>query len=245
MNPIYYFVMMLAPLIGGLGGIYMSKGDRSLLKIFMAFSGAYLFSVSVISLIPEIYEKIPGKIAGIGILAGFLIQLVIEQFSHGVENGHIHEGKNNHLHQHDHSLPLGIFISLSFHSFLEGMPLGGIVFSDPKTFFTLLGGISLHEIPASFALMTVFRHQIGNPKKTLIWLFLYSIMAPAGALLAFNFKQMAFPASYMSVLMAVVVGFFLHISTTILFENSENHLYNKIKLLAIGVGVSLACIMQF
>lgn len=242
MNPVFYLIMIAAPLIGGLGGIYISKGDRNHLKIFMAFSGAYLFSVSVISLIPEIYEKVPGKYAGLGILAGFLIQLVVEQFSQGIEHGHIHDEKN---HTHKHTLPLGIFLSLSFHSFLEGMPLGGIVFSDPKTFLGLLGGIALHEVPAAFALMTVFRNQLGKPIKTLPWLILYCLMAPMGAVTANLFNQNAATASYMHLLMAVVVGFFLHISTTILFENSENHLYNRMKLLAIAVGVSLACFMQF
>lgn len=235
--------MISAPLLGGLGGIYISKGDRKILKIFMGFSGAYLFSVSVISLIPEIYEKVPGKYAGLGILAGFLIQLVVEQFSQGIEHGHIHDSKHDHAHKH--GLPLGIFISLSFHSFLEGMPLGGIIFTDPQTFFGLIGGIALHEIPASFALMTVFRHQLGKPNKTIPWLILYCLMAPCGAFVAHLFGENEMTAKYMHMVMAVVVGFFLHISTTILFENSENHLYNRMKLLAIAIGVALACAMQF
>ena len=41
-------------------------------------------------------------------------------------------------------------------------------------------------------------------------------------------------------LMVIVAGVFLHISTTILFENSDNHKFTRYKLLAIGIGVGLA-----
>lgn len=225
---------------GGLGGIYIHRGNRNLLKVFMAFSGAYLFSVTVLSLIPEIYHQVEAKPAGFAIIGGFLLQLVFEQFSKGVEHGHLHD----HGHSH-HKLPLGIFISLSLHSFLEGMPLGGIYFSNQRTFWSLLGGIALHELPASFALMTVMRHETGSAFRALRWLFIYCFMAPAGALTAQALSISGLGTDTMPLLMAVVVGFFLHISTTILFENSENHLYNKIKLLAIALGVTMACLMQF
>jgi small basic protein len=45
---------------------------------------------------------------------------------------------------------------------------------------------------------------------------------------------------YMSYLLAAVVGMFLHISTTIIFESSENHKFNFVKLLSIIFGVALA-----
>jgi hypothetical protein len=40
--------------------------------------------------------------------------------------------------------------------------------------------------------------------------------------------------------MAIVVGIFLHISTTILFESSEGHKFNFQKLIAIALGSVLA-----
>jgi hypothetical protein len=44
----------------------------------------------------------------------------------------------------------------------------------------------------------------------------------------------------MSILLAIVVGMLLHISTTIIFETSENHRFNFAKLIAILLGVSLS-----
>jgi hypothetical protein len=47
----------------------------------------------------------------------------------------------------------------------------------------------------------------------------------------------------MNLLLAIVVGMFLHISTTIIFEASENHRFNLVKLLSIIVGVTLAILI--
>ena len=43
-----------------------------------------------------------------------------------------------------------------------------------------------------------------------------------------------------SIILAIVVGIFLHLSTTIIFETSENHKVNLIKLLSILSGFALA-----
>ena len=40
--------------------------------------------------------------------------------------------------------------------------------------------------------------------------------------------------------MAIVIGIFLHISTTILFESSEGHKFSSQKILAIIVGSVIA-----
>jgi hypothetical protein len=45
-------------------------------------------------------------------------------------------------------------------------------------------------------------------------------------------------------LMAFVVGTFLHIATTILFENSEEHRFSRNKVLAIIGGVCLAALVS-
>ena len=41
-------------------------------------------------------------------------------------------------------------------------------------------------------------------------------------------------------LIGLVIGVFLHISTTILFENNESHTYGRYKLVAIVIGLVVA-----
>jgi zinc and cadmium transporter len=50
-------------------------------------------------------------------------------------------------------------------------------------------------------------------------------------------------APYFSAVTGVVVGIFLHISTTILFESTENHRFNALKFATILLGVVAAWLL--
>ena len=45
---------------------------------------------------------------------------------------------------------------------------------------------------------------------------------------------------YFNKVMGIVIGIFLHISTTILFESSADHKINKRKMLAVLLGIGVA-----
>jgi hypothetical protein len=62
-------------------------------------------------------------------------------------------------------------------------------------------------------------------------------MAPIGLFLADYFK---FLYEIQQELMAIVVGIFLYISTTILFEINKDHKFNAVKLISIMVGFAVA-----
>jgi hypothetical protein len=52
--------------------------------------------------------------------------------------------------------------------------------------------------------------------------------------------QFANPEQYFGVVMALVVGIFLHIATTIIYEADKSHKFNLGKMMAIIVGFTLA-----
>jgi zinc transporter ZupT len=105
-------------------------------------------------------------------------------------------------------------------------------------------GIALHELPAAFALMSILQSE--HIKKQTVWilLFIYASMAPLAVLLSQSALGYL-PHEYYSYILAFVAGIFLYISTTILFENSENHKFGGFKLAAIMVGVGLALLIHF
>ena len=138
-----FLVLFFCAFFGGIA-IFLVKSDKSqLLKLILSFSGAYLFAITVLHLIPDAYSGTDKAEIGIFILIGFLLQIFLEQFSEGVEHGHIHK------HHDSHVFPWGIMISLCLHGFLEGMPLA----RDQNN--ELIFGISLHHIPAAFALASI------------------------------------------------------------------------------------------
>ena len=238
MNFFIYISVFLSVVVSGMS-VLLIKINQKTLKLILSFSGAYLFAICVLHLIPEIYSS--GDLSvGYFILAGFLFQILMEFFSEGIEHGHIHE--HNH---HEHAFPFTMMIALSVHSFIEGMPLAGNFQATSNGYNNnqLLAGIILHNIPIAIALMIMLTQSNIKKQTAVFWLLVFALMTPLGIFTAQMIGENLLDiASNFNKLMAVVVGIFLHISTTILFESSENHRFNLIKFLVILLGCGVALI---
>ena len=109
MNPITYLVLFSSVIFGALIVRFFKAQSENRLKLLIAFSGAYLFAITVLHLIPEIYHtNTDGRYIGLFILTGFFIQIILEHFSQGIEHGHTHlQG----------SIPLSMLLGLCIHAF--------------------------------------------------------------------------------------------------------------------------------
>lgn len=227
-----FILLILSVVISGLSVLFIKISGKNL-KLILSFSGAFLFSISVLHLIPEIYSTGTEHI-GIFILIGFFLQILLEFFTEGIEHGHIH------VHKHSHGvMPYTMMAGLCIHSFLEGMPLSN---TDSHTHNSLLTGIVLHNIPIAMALMTMLLHSDIKKQKALMLLIIFALVTPLGTLtsIAIGENVIGNFSAYFDKIMGVVVGIFLHISTTILFESSENHRFNLIKFIVILLGAAFA-----
>lgn len=231
-------MLILSVYVGGfLVQSLQEKQNGQLIKLLLAFSGGFLLSIGFIHFIPELYEESDTSI-GYFILIGFLIQLLLEIFSGGIEHGHVHH--------HGHGkFPLAILLALCAHAFLEGIPLGGqlnghalATSHEHGNDHSLLIGIVTHRIPVAIALTTLLI--ASGVKKLNVWLGLtiFAVVSPLGMWI--GMQEIDFKNLDINALLAIVVGMFLHISTTIIFETSENHKFNFIKLFTILAGAGLA-----
>jgi zinc transporter ZupT len=228
-----YLFLFLSVIISGISVLYINISSKNL-KLLLSFSGAFLFAISVLHLIPEIYSSSTANI-GAFILIGFFAQILLEFFSEGIEHGHIHIHKHDHAH---HAFPYAMMIGLSIHSFLEGMPLA----SGTESHQSLLTGIILHNIPIAIALMTMLLQSHISKPKAIMWLVVFALITPLGSFTSYAIgaNMIGGFSIYFDRIMAVVVGIFLHISTTILFESTENHRFNLIKFVVILLGAAVA-----
>jgi zinc transporter ZupT len=221
-------VLFFAAIAGGAISLFLFKaGSTGRLKLVISFSGSYLLSICLLHLIPDIYtNNTPG--IGIYILAGFFLQVLLEFFSGGIEHGHVHVHK-----EHMEVIPVALLLSLCVHAFTEGMPLGGQMEHKHNT---LLLGIVLHKMPIAFVLMAFMSKAKIATSKALAILIAFAAMAPLGVFVGSEVQSLI----SMEKLLAVVVGIFLHVSTTILFESTDNHRFNIQKIIIIIFGASLA-----
>ena len=226
MNTLTIVLLLSSVISGAIIVEFFSVQRNKNIQLLLTFSGAYLLAVSVLHLIPELFISNTSNNIGIFILAGFLIQILLEYFSQGIEHGHFH--KNN-------AIPFSVLISLCLHALLEGIPLGGQLHDHAHN--ALLTGIVLHKLPVSIVLMTFFLKSNIPKKRSYILLLLFAIMSPLGVLAGDLFTTLA---NYHNEIIAIVIGIFLHISTTILFESSDGHKFSIQKVLAIIVGAFIA-----
>jgi zinc transporter ZupT len=211
------------------------SGDN--IKLLLAFSGAFLLALTLFHLIPEVYER-ESKYTGLFILCGFIIQILLDFISKGVEHGHVH--KEDFLSQ---SFPYAVFVGLCVHSYLEALPLGTITtgmqqINSSNFKNNLFLGILIHNIPISVALTGVLIDFFKNQKKALVWLLIFSSAGPLGILtsVVLSYTNTEFSSNFEPIILSVVVGILLHVSTIILFESSDKHKFNTKKLLVIFFG---------
>jgi len=229
-------VLFLTPLLSGLL-IYLVKNFKSAnFKLLLVFAGAYLFGITVVHILPELYrENERVELIGLFVLIGFFVQQVIEFLSSGIEHGHIH------THEHHGRSAIVLLLALCVHAFLEG----GMLVETPGGHYdsnTVLLGIALHRAPAAFALMTVLVAQLHSRMRALPYLVGFSLAAPIGLLLSTYFVHTeTLSETGLIFLYALVCGNFLHISTTIVFESSPEHRFNA-KKLAVAVFGALAAV---
>jgi len=227
--------LILSTLIGGLS-INIFPNLRNNLRFPLIFAGSYLFAITIIHIIPELYSisSNPSRI-GLFVLIGFFLQQLLEYFSSGVEHGHVHTHK---------AISKGgrfsIIMALMLHSLLEGTLLThASPFHEKHESHSLLIGIILHKMPAAFALMATMS---GLGKKALVLLVLFSVASPIGLLLS---DYILVSEDGLLIMFAIVCGSFLHISTTIFVEASPDHHFGLNKILISISGALLAILAEY
>ncbi len=209
-------------------------------KLSLVFAGSYLFSITIIHLIPDLYQSgMNTLLIGASILLGFFLQQVLEYFSSGIEHGHLHVKSD--AHHHRTSSAFTVLFALSIHAFMEGTILSTSLLAGQKSNAMLLG-IIFHKIPAAFALMSVLLCYL-KKHQALPLLLVFAIATPLGLWMSTEGVQNEWISpKALAILFALVSGSFLHISTTIVFESSPTHTFNFKKLL-VGVAGALSAVV--
>ncbi len=250
-----YLALVFAIVLAVVTVLSLRLDEARHIKMMTAFAGGFLITLTVLHLLPELYSADihdhghdhgpdhgggvpPHLYLGALILIGFFTQVALDTISIGVEHGHSHS--HTHHDHHEHSgpcrFPWGIMIGLCLHALVEALALGHHEHhhdQDSRSF--LLWSIVVHKYPAAVALLGMLLQSGMKRGRALFCLTVFGAMAPLGLAIS-SFTTLA---AYSRELTALVIGIFFHISTTILFEGSENHRFNGIKALAIAAGVGL------
>ncbi|MDD4068527.1 MAG: ZIP family metal transporter [Bacteroidales bacterium] len=239
---IAYLALFLGSLLSGIGVMVFNKSSKRTLKLITVFGGAFLFAVCFVDLIPSMFEPhahsdcehsdhsiLP---VGVFILVGFLIQLLLEQLSHGAEHGHIH----NNEEKKSLVSSIMLLVGVSIHAFLEGFP----IVSNGEPNVAMITGIIIHNIPLSIILVGAFLQSGLSKGKSLMLLSVFAVMAIIGSLLNQNLEILH---PYQNIILGLVVGILLHVSITTLFDSEESHEYNLTRFLIVILAFAIVILL--
>lgn len=236
---IHSIILILSVLIGSSLVWVINQKKTQWLKIMLSFCGGYLLSICMADIMPVLYENqdVAGQV-GWFVIVGFLLQLFLDFLSGGIEHGHFHHSHEDRTGK----VPYTVLIGLLIHAFFEGLPLSNQL--GDHTLSTLVWGIALHNLPVSIVLLTLlFERKIKSSTISII-VIVFALATPLGMLCSSYFFGSEDLSAYQYYALAIVVGIFLHISTTILFETDKNHRYNFMKISVIVAGILLAGLMH-
>ncbi len=219
-----YFLLFAVVIAGGLIAYFIKDLKPQYIHFLLSFSGAYLLSIIVFHILPDVYA-VPDKKIGVFILLGILFQLFLEVFSHGAEHGHQHAFLKK--------TPWLVWISLCIHAFMEGLPINSGDHFHSSYFYAIL----VHKLPISIILTTLMISAGYSLRKILLLLSIFAAMSPLAAWLG---HELTFLKEYEAYINAFVAGILTHVGTTILFENEHSHDFKIRKFLVIIIAMVLA-----
>ncbi len=225
-------LLILSVIAGVLLGKYFGKKEK-LAKNLLILSAGFLITICLNEVFPQVYTAEEGSSLGIFVIAGVLLQMILEALTKGFEHGHFH-------HHNDHNiLPVALMVGLFIHAFIEGIPLA----NEEHELSPYLLGIVFHNLPISF-ILGAFLFNRNEGKSTMSYpsiliVALFALASPMGMLLGNYFNPDLQPY-----FLAIVGGIFLHISSVIIFESNKNHNIDWTKIGLVILGVSLALIMH-
>lgn len=220
-----YILPFLAVSLGALFVLIGKSTVRKQLPLLLAFSGAFLLATTITAVFPEVFVHGNGHIS-YWVLAGIMVQIALENLTKGAEHGHIHAHGNS-------SLSWALVIGLSLHAFIEGFPIA--------QHQELLWAVAIHKLPIAMLLVAALWKTKSSMMRKFSILIVFGLMTPLG-----SFCNVIIPElrPYAINITALVAGAMLHISTTILFESTENHKFNLPKVLVILFGLGLVALLH-
>ncbi|GLR15394.1 ZIP family metal transporter [Portibacter lacus] len=238
-----YIALFASAMIGGAIGVYLDQQkSKQYLQFILPFSGAFLLGIVVLHMLPEVfYENEGAHLMGVFILGGFLLQNLLEFLSRGVEHGHIHAKKD-----HNKLYILSIMVGLCAHAFIEGLPVAQAAMvhaghGHTESFIgrPYLWGIVAHKLPAAIALSILLLASEVKKSAMFLLILIFALMSPLGTFVS---ELTAITAETQRAILAISIGFILHIATTIIFETDTNmhHSISYRKLLGVILGFGLA-----
>jgi len=170
---LFCLIFIAVSLTGGLLPL-VKDWSTTHLRLFIGFAAGVLLGTAFVHMIPEVV-KVQGTNIGSLLLVGFLGVYLLEKLLmlHPCE-----------VHKEHQRLGMVAYLGFSFHNMLDGLALGSSLVIPqlaPAVFFAIIA----HKFPTTFSLTSILLFRRYSKRAVVLFLGLFSLTAPVGAILAF------------------------------------------------------------
>ena len=185
--------------------------------------------------------------AGLALLAGFMLMLVVESmgFGHDLHEEHHHDdSREDHIH-HPSSAPsrgkglaTRIAIGLSIHALTDGLAMGAALTTNSISLTVpLMLGIVMHKMPAAFSLSAFSQHSHGNVRRTWKELTVFSLATPVALFTTWRIMG-ALDRYWLGLAVLTSAGTLLYVATVDVLPNVIHGTNRKMVFLQVAIGTT-------
>lgn len=224
--PIFFAILpFFSTMLGGYA-VYAWKKD---LHPWLSLSGGILLAVAFLDLLPEAVARgeasgIPIKIVfGATLAAIFLFHLIDKLFAFHAHHDHPHhepaeEPCDNDKHRRTKAWIRGG--SMIFHSFLDGVAIGGGFAADYRLGILVTTAVILHDFSDGMSTVTLMKHGLGHKHGAVLPALIMDALAPLVG--AFVGGWLAVKPSVIGIMLAVFSGFFIFLALSELLPQAHS-----------------------
>lgn len=208
-----YIIIIAAFVSTLLGGIFALK-FKDKLHLILGFSAGAVIGVAFFDLIPESLELAssiePNNLLAISAF-GFVIYMILDRFA--LLHNHTHDDHSN-----CHRGKLGA-VSLSLHSFLDGMAVGLAFQVSESVGIIVATAVLVHDFSDGINTVNMILKSSNDQRSAFRWLIVDSVAPVIGMMstLFFTLEESA-----LGIILAIFSGFFLYIGASELLPESHH-----------------------
>ncbi|MDE0299743.1 MAG: ZIP family metal transporter [Candidatus Poribacteria bacterium] len=186
--------------------------------------------------------------AGLALLMGFMLMLVIESlgFGHDLHEEHHHEDAGaDHIHHPSSASSRGkglatpIVIGLSIHALTDGLAMGAALTTNSISLTVpLMLGIVMHKMPAAFSLSAFSQHSHGNVRRTWKELIVFSLATPVALFIAWRVLG-ALESYWLGLAILTSAGTLLYVATVDVLPNVIHGANRRMVFLQVAIGTAV------
>ena len=249
-NSLMAFIMAtlggFALIFGGAIPLLFSKIRSYILSLILSFTAGVILYAAFVRFYPSslyvlrsVYpQQEAALITTISFFIGLLITFPIDIILNFKQRRFRHREANpDKKKKHEHQLSLLIFLSITIHSFIEGMATYLTYISEAYVAIPVILSLIAHNIPEGAVISMVIFKKSQNKRKAMLLLGITALAIPLGAFLSYIILRDTWDPRIFGIMKGVLAGLLVNASLNEMIPGAEMRASHKLSMRGVFVGM--------